>query len=331
MNVASVAPGKLANFAVKDKHGRTLLAVVQKVSFRVDARGRVELDDDGPEPDLIDTYHGDDRGTSSIRKPSQLFEYKPGTDVLLLGHAHPPRGSAATSVDVSLTIGPIAKRARVHGLRVWQRGVFGGLTPGPGCAIREPIPLVYELAYGGMDLSDPEATVGEPRNTVGRGVARDLDKLIDQPAAQIEDPADPRAPVGFGAIHRHWQPRASFAGTYDEAWLEAKAPLLPDDFDPRHHVSVPPDQWSVAPLRGDEPCEVRGATAEGVWRFQLPRVALGFSSMALGKRTEHRTHLDTILIDADAGRIELTWRAAVPLPPKWEHLDQIVVFEKTIV
>jgi hypothetical protein len=70
---------------------------------------------------------------------------------------------------------------------------------------------------------------------------------------------------------------------------------------------------------------------EGVWRFQLPRIAIGFSSIAFGQRSEHKTHLDTVFVDADAARVELTWRACVPLPPKWEHVEKILVFEKTVL
>jgi hypothetical protein len=108
-------------------------------------------------------------------------------------------------------------------------------------------------------------------------------------------------------------------------------PLLPPDFDSRYHVCVPPDQWSEMPLRGDEPVEVLGATPEGAWRFQLPRIVPGFSSFMGGRRAEHRTHLDTILIDADARTVELTWRAAIPLPRKYEMLERVLVFEKNVI
>jgi hypothetical protein len=202
--------------------------------------------------------------------------------------------------------------------------------------VREPVPLIYELAWGGVDLSDPARPLGEPRNYVGRGVTRAPKSLVDRPAAQLEDPTNPlggrgNVPACFGPIHRHWQPRASYAGTYDQAWMETKMPLPPDDFDPRFHVCVPPDQWSPVPLRGDEPCEIRGATPEGVWRFQLPRIAPGFSSFTKERVQDHRTHLDTLLIDADTRRVELTWRAAVPLPRKYEMLERVRVIEKTVI
>ena len=336
MRIQSSCRGSFVSVPVKNKTGRESLVVIVTYTFAIDSSGRAELFSPGPPPALVDEYHGPDAASSSIRKPSLVFDEKPGTDVILVGHAHPPLRGSATHVDVSLSVGPVSKTVRAHGLRVWKAGTFGGLAPGPARPILEPVPLRYELAWGGCDYSDPERPVGEPRNTVGRGVARDPRSLIGQPAAQLEDPARPirgedSAPWCFGAIHRHWQPRASFAGTYDQAWMDTKMPLLPDDFDPRFHIAVPHEQWSPAPLRGDEPIEVLGATPEGAWRFRLPRIAPGFSSFVAGGRREHRTHLDTLLIDADAGRVELTWRAAIPLPRKHEMLEGAVLFEKRVV
>ncbi len=326
MNVANRTDAKHLALPIKDRDGRDQLVVIAKYTYRVDRHGVVERDDEGVEPSPVDVPNGEDPATSSIRRPSDLFDYKPGTDVILVGEAQPRGG--ATCVDVSLRMGPIAKTVRAHGLRVWQRGMFGGVSPGPAMPIRAPVPLVYELAWGGLDLSVPEKPLGEPRNYVGRGVARNPASLVDKPAAVLELPQSPlgergNVPASFGAIHRHWQPRAAFAGTYDAAWEEARMPLLPRDFDPRFNVCVPHDQWSQVPLFGDEPVEVLGATPGAVWRFRLPREVLRFSSLQGGTRREHRTHLDTVLIDAAAMRVELTWRAAIPAPQKLEQLDEV--------
>jgi hypothetical protein len=332
LQVSNSTWGTVASVPIQDKDGRDQLAVILKYAFDVDWSGAPRpVEADAPEIDLVDTYNGKDVAKSSIRRPSQLFEAKPGTDVLLIGHAHAPRGREATAVDVSVRVGPVHKAIRAHGFRVWQRGAVRGVSPGPALPIREPIPLIYELAFGGQDFSDPERPVAEPRNTVGRGMARDAGELVGQPAAQLEYPGAPDVPASFGAIHRHWQPRASYAGTYDQIWQETRMPILPADFDTLFHVCVPEDQWSRVPLRGDEPFEIIGATPEGLWRFQLPRQAPGFSSLSRGQRSEHRTHLDTILIDADARRVELTFRASVRLPKKWEMLEQILVFEKQVI
>lgn len=332
MNVANRTAGKHLAFPTKDRDGRALVAVVVKYTYRAGAYGRIERDDDGAPPHPIDVPNGDDPATSSIKIPSDMFELKPGTDVVVIADAHPRPGTTYT--DVSLRVGPVAKTIRAHGLRVWQRGILGGLVPGPAMPLRAPLPIIYEHAWGGQDVTIPEKPLGEPRNYVGRGITRDASKLVDQPAAQLELAGKPlgergNIPASFGPIHRHWAPRVSFAGTYDKAWTETRMPLLPADFDPRFNVCVPPDQWSPVPLFGDEPIELFGATEDHQWQLQLPRVTLAFSSLVARARREHRSHLDTILIDARERKIELTWRAAIPAPAKLELIDEIRIEART--
>ena len=323
-----------AAFPIVDKDGREVLVVVAKASYAIDADGAGErlTGDEAAYPYVADECYGDDPATSSIRKPSDLFQFKPGTDVLLIGHAWGQGG--ADGVDVSLRVGPVHKVVRAYGMRVWRLGVGNVLVPGDAEPIVEPVPLIYELAWGGMDLSDPDNPVGEQRNYLGRGVCTDPQALVGRPAAQLEYPRSlmgkrDRTPACFGALHRHWQPRMSFAGTYDEHWQDTKMPIPPDDFDPRFNVSVAHDQWSLTPLRGGEEVEVLGATADQRWRFTLPRFNPGFSSWLGNTRREHRTHLDTVLIDSDARRVEMTWRAAIELPRKYEMLKTVAITEKT--
>jgi len=326
MNVTNRTDGKHLALPMKDRDGKQRLVVIVKYTYRTTPRGAVERDDDGSEPHPVDVPNGEDPATSSIKIPSDVFDHKPGTDVVLVGDAHPRPGSPYA--DVSLRMGPIAKTVRAHGLRVWQRGLLGGVVPGPAMPLRAPLPILYELAWGGLDNSVPEKPLGEPRNYVGRGVARDASKLVGQPAAQLELPNKPigergNVPASFGAIHRHWQPRVSFGGTYDKQWTETRMPLLPIDFDHRFNVCVPHDQWSPAPLTPSEPIEVVGATEDGLWRVQLPNDEPRFSSIIAGERRTHATHLDTVFIDARERRIELTWRVSIPAPSKLELIDEV--------
>jgi hypothetical protein len=204
------------------------------------------------------------------------------------------------------------------------------VVPGRATTLR-PTPLVYELAYGGTEESDGEVLM-DARNPVGTGVARNPRDLVGRAAPVLEHPKAPLhtgrpAPAAFAPLHEGWEPRASFGGTYDEEWARSRAPVRPVDFDPRFFCSAPPELWSAQPLRGDELVEVLGAWPDGPWQFALPgyepRFALvnGSSSRALA------THLDTVLVDADHGRIELTWRTAVPAPRKLERLGRIQVVD----
>ena len=271
LQMSYFGPGKTMVHTIKAKDGRERLIVVLKYTFNADAQGRVAFEEEAPTEPLVVDLHEGDPATSSIRKPSDVFDEKPRADVLLVGHAHAPRGKNTSSVDVSLRMGPIQKTLRVHGLRVWQWGTFGGLTPGPARPIQEPMPLTWELAWGGLDLSDPESPAGDFRNTLGRGVARDPKKLVGQPAAQIEYPDKPigkgeNTPAGFGALCRR-DVRRALGG--DEAALSAR----------RLRRSIQRD--------GAGRSVVRGAAARGRGRGGEGRDARGdlaFSAPAHGAR-----------------------------------------------
>jgi hypothetical protein len=334
MQVMNRTKGGALGVPVRDAQGREWLAVMVKFELAVDARGRATLVEKQSGPRLVDEYWGEP-GTSSIRCSSELCDVKPGTEVFLVGHAH-PAGARRTSVDVRLQVGPIDKTLRVHGLRAFQKGASGSVVPGPARPLTEPVPLKWELAYGGVDLSPDHGALVEPRNHLGTGVAHDPARLVGTAAPQIEYPDAPSivnggTPAGFAPIHRHWQPRVSYVGTYDAVWEKTRMPLMPVDFDNRYYLSAPADQWCASPLRGDEPFLVTGATPEGVWRFQLPRFTLGVRGDRDGVGQSHRVQLDTIVVDADRMRVELLFRTAIALPAKYQRLGMIHVVEKNLL
>lgn len=94
VDLRSDSQARYATIPMKDKDGRSLLVIIAKYTFSVDPFGRVELDvEQGASPYLVDEYHGDDPSLSSIKYPSDLCDAVPGTQVLLIGHAHPPRAA----------------------------------------------------------------------------------------------------------------------------------------------------------------------------------------------------------------------------------------------
>ena len=60
--------------------------------------------------------------------------------------------------------------------------------------------------------------------------------------------------------------------------------------------------------------------------FRLPTWSPRFESRIDGVDERHDTHLDTVFIDADARRIEMLWRVALPLPRKSEKLECVTVY-----
>ncbi len=317
---------------IDGRSGHRLLLVVAKITYRVTQSGTVRVAEEQAPIRTRDVRFGD--AWSSILYPSDYCEDKPGTDVIMVAQAYPPPGERVKQHDVTLRVGSVMKAVRVFGPRRYVRSVTGAAVPGPPEPLG-PTPLLYELAFGGTERVDGETHM-HPENGVGRGFARQR-SVIDQPAHQLEvlplGGAKGTEPAGFGAIDRTWVPRVGHAGTCDAQWARERAPILPEDFDPLHNCAAHPDLRSPAPLAGDEPVEVVGATPEGVWRFRLPRFTPRFTSVLRktsaapdGLATRHPTHLDTFLIDLQdpaARRVELTWRAAVRLPHKYEMLEAV--------
>jgi hypothetical protein len=155
----------------------------------------------------------------------------------------------------------------------------------------------------------------------------------------MEDPNDligswhhrPR-PAGFGPIPREWLPRANLAGTYDEKWEQSRHPLPPLDFDERFFQCALEDQWVSKPLKGGEWVELRNLTPEGVLRFRLPRVALGFESrFSTGERMRHRPKLHTVILEPDDRRVVMVWQSALRCPMKEYKLRRTLITRKALV
>ena len=290
-------------------------------------KGTFSIGDAGREIDIADAqvpitykpeYFGEpDR--SSIKVPSDLSLMKPGTDVLLMGHAHAPDGRAVTQMDVSVSVGPVRKTVRVFGDRVWRTGA--------GAAISRPaafdtMPLIWERAFGGVAPVENAGEVwAEARNPVGVGFheGRENGPADESWLPNLEDPANlisswrhQPPPACFAPLAPHWEPRRAYAGTYDETWQQERAPYLPDDFDPLFFQLAPVELISADHLTGGELVDVSGASRDGALRFRLPIVDLAISYQ-IGRTTETRTPvLDTILIEPDEARLQLVWRAVLP-------------------
>src|SRR5262245_57580902 len=274
---------------------------------------------------------------SSIKYPSDLCTAKPGTDVIVVAAAHAPDGKAVPSFDAGVRVGPLEKTIRVFGLRVWESGGAGLSAPRPTTGIE----VRYDHAWGGIDAADPANAIEEPRNPIGMGIARAPSTLRHKPAPSIEDPAEPLGsartrppPAGLGAIGRHWEPRRRFLGTYDAAWLEQRAPLLPLDHDDRANLCASPGLTATPPLVGGEDVALLNLRpGGGTLSFRLPKIRISASLHAQGRETQTLTpYLDTVVIDAlevpetaDVV-VELVWRAAFR-PPRRMKDARIVVTE----
>jgi hypothetical protein len=315
----------------RDKNGVHWWLVAVKATFTIAPGGRLVLADKQPPPVLMPEYFGEP-GQSSLRYDSDLLAVKPSTDVLVVAHAHAPRGRPAAMVPVALRVGQLQKILLVHGDRTYNAGLTGLTTSRPQVFTHRPIQ--YEFAFGGADLSDqdPKKHCVDEQNPIGRGFARRATRLGGKPAHTIEYPnGDPATtgPAGFGPIDPSWLPRRKLAGTYDARWEQSKKPLLPDDFEPTFALSSPADQRPEKPIVGGERVELVNMTPEGVLRFDLPRISLGFTTRIAMRRVQHGSRIALVLVEPEEKRLSLVWQSALRVPaPDADYLDETTIVEE---
>ncbi len=276
---------------------------------------------------------------STVRLESDMVPFKPRGDVVLVGSAHTPGGQPRTHVDVGLRVGPVRKIVRVIGDRVCK----GPTVMLPAVTASPPIPftvmpLRYERAFGGIDAA---AAAYYPQNPVGTGfIAGGASAADGVPMPNLVGPEDdvtdwqfrPRLPAGLGFYGRGWVPRLGYAGTYDDAYRQRRAPAPPEDFSYAVFNGAHPDLQVPGYLRGDEQVTLVNVSPISHLDFRLPGVRpkvtlvrnLPAASPASGSgeagppwRTETQvcddTRLDTLVLMPDDGVFYEVFRTVVVL------------------
>jgi hypothetical protein len=317
--------------------GRQLLVVVVKGTFTIPENGGeavltrdqaalVEADIATREP-----------GFSAPAYESDYAPRKPRCDVLLNGSAYAPQRRPTERVTVSLQVGPISKSFDVVGDRVWQKGFFFTRPSRP--LSFTVMPISYNKAFGGVDNthSNERRHAVHLENPVGIGfhtnVAREFVDGRPLPNTEargrpIKKPNVRYRPMAFGAVGRGWQPRASFAGTADQNWLDNVFPFLPADFREDYYQAAPADQQMAYP-RGGEEIFLKNLTRSGETRFRLPsvRTPVEITNGAYERTKVEAAPLDTLLIEPDINRFILLWRSSFPLKKNMHEIRQVVVGE----
>ena len=298
-----------------DRDGADTLVLVVKATFDIMPDGDLKLSSEQRDIEWADVYAGEP-GASSVLYESDTTWGRTGTDIALIGHAYPQR-IGDRQVDVMLRVGQLEKSARVFGDRHWQK-----MLASVGMSAPEPferIPLLWERSFGGVDLTpaDPKHHNQEPRNPVGRGFRAKYSQIaldgmplpnVEDPRHLISGPTNHPPPIGFGFVAKSWAPRVGFAGTYDDAWQKARAPLLPDDYNPRFSVAASEGLWAANGLYGGEVVDLVQLTPNGPLRFALPKVNVLGSYLAKVPPTDLDMRLVVVFIDADRMTLTLLWQ-----------------------
>lgn len=193
----------------------------------------------------VDEYYGE-MNKSSVRQESDLVQYKPKCDVIVIGTAYAPGNKAVPHFEAGIRItGSVSldKRLVINGPRFWEKHNTGWTLTDP--APIASLPLQYEYAYGGecrIDHDDPAAKQVEEQyhltpeqkqqhpdgpeqapiahtayeqNPVGKGYAEEwyikTKGLTRIAAPQIESPLEPIREFG-----KHYAPQG--VGVITKAW-----------------------------------------------------------------------------------------------------------------
>lgn len=326
LQLKNETPFKAQIMLLPDRNGIDTLYTVVKATFTIgESLGLAEKQ---VPVTLADEYFGEPT-SSSIRAASDVSIGKPSTDIIINGSAWARAGTPTWQMDVSASIGPVAKTIRVFGDRVWDAS--SGVASIAWVAPFERMPIVWERAFGGSDITE-KGPVMEARNPAGTGfrVSNGAKPLAGLPLPNVEDPRAPisswndaPAPAGLSAVASHWIPRRDYAGTYDEAWQKNRAPYLPTDFDPRFCQMASLGLVTPRPLVGGEEVVLEGMTPNGVLRFWLPivRVAVAYR-LDVGVESPPAV-LDTVIIEPDAQRLMMVWRAAFACDKKVKTVREV--------
>jgi len=336
MRITKETPMQAAVLAGIDKTAAEIFVLVVKGTF--------DLFPDGAPPRLsanqralafADEYHGDP-GLSSIKYACDFPLQKPKTDVIVVGAAHSPKGQPVKALRVGLQVGDaIDKTIQVVGDRRWQMGLLSGWKPSEP----EPfatMPLVYERAFGGSDTTHPNPKHHDchRENLVGVGFHRNMDRahILDKLLPNLEHPKHPIAnwgdttpTMGYSFVSPNWIPRLNYAGTYDQRWVDARFPFLPDDFDEMYFQTAPADQI-VPHLKGGETVTLSNMTAHERFSFALPIFEMPVTFLYGDRDDENYTPvLDTVVIQSDDMCLQLIWRVTTKKTGKLDALREIII------
>ncbi|WP_437963220.1 DUF2169 domain-containing protein [Sorangium sp. So ce260] len=238
-----------------------------------------------------------------------IAPFKRWGEVLVVGHAHAPEGSAVTSLIARLAVGDIDKAIEVRGDSCFA----------PDGSLGEPapftrVPLRWERAAGGPLTSNP---VGVP---TGNGVL--ADRWGRARAPNLLPVASSTAirhgllwPAGFGPLRPEWPDRTQRLRRHAAGWDHARwtERALPEGIDTGYFNVAPLDQVTNE-LTGTEQIVLEHLHP------RFPRLATRLlapapSAIAVTNGVEQRVSLrcDTLVIDADHGVAALVWRGQLML------------------
>ena len=335
----------------KDDSGIPIFSVLVKRTYDI-LNGQPAVRAEQPNPLVkVDIYYDNgDPEWATVQYESDLFPYKIGTDVVLIGKAYAPDGIPVPQLNVCLEVAEFKKIIRITG----DRKCLYRDNRDP--AFTDPIEfsemeIRYERSYGGKDLlSISDMPFYYPRNHLGKGLAlKNVREVVDElQLPNLEDPEDMLTPErvilgeperwnqqplpqGYGWYQPTWYPRCSFIGSVpgfvqpDEVMREELLGLVPrgqialarqfklPSFNSRFNSGA--SLGLILPyLIGDERIRLFNLTPEKYLEFFLPQdIPKIILDIGLGQN-QLQAFLHTVCIRPEDMQVDMVWRGAHEYP-----------------
>lgn len=327
MEILNRTPFQVQPLLLQDINGRDQLVIAIKATYSIGENGSLTIADEQAEVQMENEFVGEPE-SSSMLKECEATLCKSGTDVVVNGSVF--GGPRVSQLDAGIRVASLRNVCRVFGERHWVKKTGGASISNPKPF--EQVSLLYENSFGGEDASHEDAALHamEPRNPVGCGFITKKSKLsvpdlrvpsVENPRQLLKKLGDNPQPVGFGFLSPSWQPRVSFAGTYDEQWQKERCPQLPEDFDHRFYNSANPELISDEYFQGGELVELVNLGKVRKLRFELPKIDFEIVNVTSArKRSILEARLNTVFIEPDEPRVTLLWKATEDVYQKLHKL-----------
>lgn len=318
MEVVSLSRLSVASIPWQPRAGSWALVVIAKATFALRPDVLALAEEAEPIRERDEPWDGQ-RG-ASVYAPADVVPFKPCAEIVVVGAAYAPNGSAVRSLRARVQVGAVDKCIDVAGDRIWTSSGLGGATPFTS------MPLRYERAGRG-DGSNPVGVHAGPIHGDHELRAPNLLPV----GRRLSDEPEPVEAVGFGPIAADWPSRLARLGRYATGWDDTllRQEPLPLDFDGSYFCCAPADQRLDA-LRGDEVIVLEHLHPDHTrLETRLPGAQLVAHVKKYGgggKPLEMRA--DTLWIDTARGICTLTWRGQLPLERVADEGTIVLALEK---
>ncbi len=317
MEVVSLLQFPATAFRWRFGSGGYRVTVVTKATYDLKPL-KAELATGNPVPIARADEPFDGDPSRSLRIASDLAPYKLRPEVLVVGSAYAADLRPVRSLVARAVVGDMEKAVEV----LCDRSVTiqGALREGP---MFKQMPIVYERAAGGPDSWN---LAGIPASNQDASGASRLPNIV--PVGTPFQATDV-APVGMGPLAPHWSLRSDLLRSHAATWrhgVYGSDLVVPDDLDLRYFNSAPSDQQLEGAMPGGLHLILEHLHPSGSrLSTYLPEIRPNVVATIGARRETVPMIADTVLVDTDASRCTITFRAVLVLESANQQLGLALI------